>query len=90
MGPVIIRKRFKFYLNPETVKTFRMVCKSRGLRANRVVEAFMAYCIENPIMIEFVQKMEPSIFQELSKREKKTKRIIKLAEETLKLLEAKQ
>jgi hypothetical protein len=67
-----------------------MACKARGLRANRVVEAFMAYSIENPALIEFIQKMEPQIFRELSKREKKTKRMIELAEETLKLLEAKQ
>ena len=86
MGP-ITRKRFKFYLNPETVKAFRRLCKSMGLRANRVVEAFMACCIENPVIIEFLQKMEPSIFQRLSKREEKIKRMVELAEETLKLLE---
>ena len=89
MGP-ITRKRFKFYLNPETVNAFRRVCKSMGLRANRVVEAFMDYCIENPVIIEFLRKMEPSIFCELSKREKKIKRMIELVEETLKLLEARQ
>ena len=86
MGP-ITRKRFKFYLNPETVKSFRRVCKSRGLRANRLVEAFMACCIENPVIIELVKKMEPSIFRRLSKREEKIKRMVELAEETLKLLE---
>ena len=89
MGP-INRKRFKFYLNPVTVKAFRMICKSKGLRANRVVEAFMAYSVENPVIIEFLRKMEPSIFCELSKREKKIKRMIELVEETLKLLEARQ
>lgn len=89
MGP-IIRKRFKFYLDPETVKSFRMVCKSRGLRANRVIEAFMAFSIKNPVIIEFLRKMEPSIFRELSKREKKIKRTIELAEEILKLLEERK
>jgi len=89
MGP-INRRRFKFYLDPETVKAFRTACRARGLRANRVVEAFMAYCTVNPVLIEFIRKMEPQIFHELSKREKEKKRIIKLAEETLKLLEEKQ
>ena len=86
MGP-ITRKRFKFYLDPETVKAFRRVCKSMSLRANRVIEAFMACCIENPVIIEFLQKMKPSIFRRLSKREEKIKRMVELAEETLKLLE---
>jgi len=67
-----------------------MVCKSRGLRANRVIEAFMAFSIKNPVIIEFLRKMEPSIFRELSKREKKIKRTIELAEEILKLLEERK
>jgi len=85
MGP-ISRKRFKFYLNPETVKAFRRICKNKGLRANRVVEAFMACCVENPFFIVFVQKKEPSTFHEPTEKERKAKRMIELAEETLQLL----
>jgi len=89
MGP-ITRKRFKFYLNPETVKIFRMVCKSRGLRANRVIEAFMNYSSENPVMLEFIRRNQPNTFHEPTRKEQKIKRMLELAEEVSKLLGSKE
>jgi len=86
MGP-ITRKRFKIYLNPEVYELFRIICKKRGKRrVNRIIEAFMAYCIENPVLIEFICKQKPAVFHEPTKKEKRAERIRKMIREVEALL----
>ena len=88
MGPIFTqRKRFKFYLDPVVVRAFRMLCKQRGLRANRVIEAFMIYCLDSPVLIKLISRKYPELFHKPTRKERRAKQIRNLIDEASKLLE---
>jgi hypothetical protein len=75
-------------LDPLTYENFRLTCSTRGFkRVNRIVEAFMFSAVQNPVLIEFVVKQNPSIFHELSDKEERVERVKRVMEDVEKVLE---
>jgi|GEM_PF-2411436 len=91
MGP-ITRKRFKLYLNPRIYKAFRLLCQQKGeKRVNRIIECFMAACLNNSTIIYLVKNLareiDPDIFSEPPRSNRKLGKLRKIEQELEELLE---
>ncbi|MEM3726717.1 MAG: hypothetical protein QXK98_07660 [Candidatus Bathyarchaeia archaeon] len=55
MRPKNPKPQFKIRLDPIIWKTFKLKCKSEGLRPNSVVERLILLYLEKPFVIKFLE-----------------------------------